>query len=780
MVRSASLVLVLTLAQLAPAAAPPPRAPLGARFDRLTLTQPAGRPVPLASSAGKKATVLVFLSFECPMSTSYLAGLEDLARRHRRRGVAILGVVVAEPAGGLARVRKEYGVSFPIYLDPRGVAARALRARVTPEAFILDARQVLRYAGRIDDRYAARLREKARARSFDLANALADVLAGKPVRTPRTRALGCPLDSAAPALVKGAKVTYHRDVAPILQKHCQNCHRRGEIGPFALTTYEQARRWARDIKKYTRQQTMPPWMPRDGEAFRGERRLTSREIATLSAWADAGAPPGNPKDASPPAKWASGWRLGKPDLVLCPKEAFHLGASGPDHFRCFVLPTRLKEHQWIVGYDVRPGNPRIVHHTLHFYDLTRMARVLERRAQARRPSAEALDRGPGYSASMGAGFIPPEYANGEIPKFGGVGGWAPGQAPQRLPKGTGMFLPKGSDFILQVHYHRNGKAGQDRTQVGLYFARKPVEQPWQTVTVEGLRPGEFIPAGKARHTVRGRVWLHTPCVLHSVMPHMHLLGKSVQVTLTLPGGKPRTLVDIPEWDYRWQETYWFKKPILAPAGSKLEVVGTFDNSADNPNNPSDPPRRVAMGEQTTDEMLYAFLGATSTKKPWEEVVFRRRAPGEKEPVLRGSAMKVLGRRLGEWTGEITIRRAAWTPFEGKLKSQESVKATLGGRFIEERARSHPGGGQSKLLATWDATRKVYKSWYFDSEGLTSESVGKWDARARTLTWTSTSDGVTVKTVWKFVDEDTFTWELLARDRKGKVLLDMSSKSRRKK
>jgi hypothetical protein len=262
---------------------------------------------------------------------------------------------------------------------------------------------------------------------------------------------------------------------------------------------------------------------------------------------------------------------------------------------------------------------------------------------------------------------------------------------------------------------------------------------------------------------------------------MHLLGKSVKVILTLPGGKPRTLVDIPEWDYRWQETYWFREPILAPAGSKLEVEGVFDNSAANPNNPNDPPKPVSMGDQTTDEMLYAFLGATSTKKPWEEVVYRRRAPGEKAPALRGPApMKVLGRRLGEWAGEITIRHAAWTPFEGKLKSQESVKPALGGRFIEERARSRPGGGESRLLATWDATKKVYKSWYFDSDGLTSEATGKWDATARTLTWTSTFEGGTARTVWKFVDEDTFTWDLLAKDRAGKVLLDMSGKSKRKK
>lgn len=766
--------LLLFLAPLAPAAAPPSGPPLGSGFDRLRLTSPAGKSARLAEVAGRKATVLVFLSFECPMSNSYLADLNDLARRHEG-DVAVLGVVAGEGTG------KGFGTSIPLYRDPKGEAARALRARVTPEAFVLDSRRVLRYSGRIDDRYAARLKEKARVRSHDLRNALADVLAGKPVRTPRTPALGCPLDLPRPVVAGAAKATYHRDVAPILQKHCQSCHRPGEIGPFALVSYPQARRWAGDIQHYTRKRAMPPWMPRGGEPLRGERRLTEGEIATLSAWADAGAPEGDPKDAPAPVAWAEGWRNGKPDLVLTPKEAFHLGAQGPDHFRCFVLPTGLKEHQWVVGYEVRPGSPRIVHHTLHYFDLSGMGRKLEQREQNRKRAPLDKDRGPGYPAAMGVGFVPSELVKDGIPQFGGLAGWAPGQGAQRLPKGAGMFLPKGADFLLQVHYHRDGRAGEDRTQVGLYFARKPVDQPWQIIEIEGLRPGDVIPAGEARHAVRGSVWLHRPCYLHNVMPHMHLLGKSVRVTLTVPGGKPRTLVDVPAWDYRWQETYWFREPILAPAGSKLEVAAVFDNSAANPSNPNDPPRPVAYGEQTTDEMLYAFLGATSTKKPWEAVDIRRTPPGYKEPALRGpAALQVLGRRLGEWTGEITIRKAALTPFDVTLKSQESVKPTLRGRFIEERGKSQPGGGESKLLATWDAQKKAYRYWYFDSEGLSSEATGVWDEKKRTLTWTSPLEGGATTTVWKFVDKDTFEWVLVSKDKAGKVLLDMSGKSKRKK
>src|SRR5262249_11366971 len=161
--------------------------------------------------------------------------------------------------------------------------------------------------------------------------------------------------------------------------------------------------------------------------------------------------------------------------------------------------------------------------------------------------------------------------------------------------------PKGADFLIHTHYHRNGQFATDRTRVGLYFAKAPVEQPWQTVVVNGLKPAEKIPAGKADHAARGAVYLHNDAVLHNVLPHTHRLGRTGKVTMTRPGEKPVALIEIPAWDYRWQETYWFKEPIAAKAGTKLEIEAVYDNSAANPNNPTSPPKDVFVGDQTNDE-----------------------------------------------------------------------------------------------------------------------------------------------------------------------------------
>jgi hypothetical protein len=291
----------------------------------------------------------------------------------------------------------------------------------------------------------------------------------------------------------------------------------------------------------------------------------------------------------------------------------------------FVMPTGLTEDRWVVGYDVKPGNTKIVHHTLNFFDATGSGRDLERKAQEKTDPL-AGDRGPGYTVGMGVGFLRPFSA--DKPKFGGLGGWAPGQVPQFVPDGAGWYLPANSDFLLQVHYHRNGKTETDRTQVGLYFAKKPVKQPWQTIVASGLGAFGVIPPGDANYVAKGAVTLQNDAVLHSVLPHMHLLGKSVKVTITPPDGQPQLLVDIPAWDYNWQETYWFKEPIRAVAGTKLEIEAVYDNSTANPNNPNAPPKPVRRGEQTDNEMLFAFIGATSTTQPWERVRFRAAAPGK--------------------------------------------------------------------------------------------------------------------------------------------------------
>ncbi|HJT77234.1 MAG TPA: redoxin domain-containing protein [Gemmataceae bacterium] len=605
---------LLALVAAARADGGPSNAKLNTPIDNVRLGDPPGKTLALHDFRGKKAVVVVCLSFDCPVCVSYAGPLADMARSYAERGVAFVGLDTADDtdAAAAARHAREYGIPFPVFADPAHRAAAAFQADITPEAFVLDHNFVLRYRGRIDDGYAARLKRRPAVRHHDLLQALDEVLAGKDVSVPVTQAVGCRVRREAPPVKTAGTVTYYRDVLPILQQSCQTCHRPGEVGPFSLMTYREAVNWASDVKDYTESRKMPPWKPVAGPAFHNERRLNGKQIATLAAWVDGGTPEGDPKDAPPPRHFTEGWQLGTPDLVLTPADDFHVGPSGKDIFRCFVLPTHLPEDRYVTAVELRPGNPRVVHHSLLFIDGTGQARKLEQRAQEDR-KADDVDRGPGYSVSMGIGFLPQ----------GGLGGWAPGAVPRFLPAGTGYFLPKGADVVMQVHYHRDGRAEKDRPRLGLYFAKGPVHKRFQSMTIAGRTVGKppfagfpnffIVPAGDDHYPLHGGIEVEQDCTLHSVMPHMHLLGKAIKVTLRPKEGPPETLVAIKDWDYNWQETYFFKEPIHVKAGTRVEVDAVYDNSAANPNNPNDPPRRVTFGEQTTNEMCFVFLGAAADK-----------------------------------------------------------------------------------------------------------------------------------------------------------------------
>ncbi len=576
---------------------------LNKKIDNVTLHDEAGHPHSLYDLKDKKAIVVAFLSFDCPVSTSYSSVLAELATTYRGKQVAFVAVNSSDDgeAAFLAKQAAEYKLPFPLFKDENFRAANAFKAETVPSVFVLDHNFVLRYRGRIDDGYYARLKKNGRVSRHDLQQALDEVLEGKSVSEPATKPIGCAIVRERKTRKEGA-VTFYRDVLPIVQNNCQECHRPGAVGPFALMTYKQAVNWADDIKEYTQERKMPPWKPVEGRAFHNERKMSSKDIETLAAWVDGGKPEGDPKDAPPPRKFVEGWQLGQPDLVLTVPEEMTIGASGPDLFRCFVLPTNLTEDKFVTAVEVRPGNSRIVHHTLNYFDTSGKGRELEKKAREER-NDENGDCGPGYSAAMGLGFVP---TTGQV---GGLGGWAPGNVAHHLPDGYGYFLPKGSDIIIQTHYHRDGRVEQDRTSIGLYFAKDGNTKRWKGMVL----PGRFlfIPPNNDHYRVKGGLEVLQECKLYSVMPHMHMLGREIKVTLTPPDGKPMTLVAIKDWEYNWQETYFFKEPIIIKPGTRLEVDAIYDNSDKNPNNPFSPPRIVKFGEQTTDEMCYVFFGATS-------------------------------------------------------------------------------------------------------------------------------------------------------------------------
>ncbi|MBI3490295.1 MAG: hypothetical protein HY047_00605 [Acidobacteria bacterium] len=414
-------------------------------------------------------------------------------------------------------------------------------------------------------------------------------------------------------------VTFSEHVAPIVYAHCTSCHRPGEAAPFSLLTYEDVKKRATLIANVTASHRMPPWKAGPSDyAFRNARRLTDADIATLKQWADAGAPEGDARRAPAPPAFAAGWQLGPPDLIAAMPEPFTVRADGPDIYRNFVLPLNLSEDTWVSAVDFRPSARSVVHHSLFFLDDTGAARMADER-----------DPLPGYSGTMGGsvglvgllrlftgrggrdgsgGENPP----GATPDLGAIsraannlGGWAVGAQARALPEGLAYLVSKGSDLILSTHFHPSGKPEQEASTVGLYFAKQPPTKKFsglQFPPLFGLFSGIHIPAGDAHYTIEDSFTLPVEVKAFEVTAHAHYLAKEMKLTATFPDGVTKTLLWIRDWDFSWQDQYAFKDFVSLPKGTSLHASISYDNSSDNPRNPSAPPRRVSWGEQSTDEM----------------------------------------------------------------------------------------------------------------------------------------------------------------------------------
>lgn len=573
-------------------------APEAASDERLELSQwtlpaiPGGR-ASLAELAGEQATLLVFLSTECPISNGYLATLARLRDRFREQGVAVIGVN-SNRGQGLRQMdahRLKFEIKFPLLKDAGAQLAHGVGATTCPEAVLLDRQSHVRYRGRIDDRYSRRGAGADAVRTADLERAIEQVLAGEPVATPRTKTVGCPIQTGERPIARAdAEVDYCRHVAPLLAKHCQQCHRDQGSGPFALETYEQALVWCDDIREFTQNGQMPPWKPMEGHGdFKGSRAMSPDDIETIARWVDSGCAEGDRRHLPPAPDFVDGWTLGEPDLILSPEEDFELAADGEDVYRCFVIPTDFDTDRYVVALEVAPGNPRIVHHVIAFLDTSDRSTALDDQAA-----------GPGYPTSQGyPGFLP----------AGGLGGWAPGNRPTPLPDGMAKVLPAGAKVVMQVHYHKTGRVETDRTRLGLRFSRTTVKRAVRALPVmpPGARWNMRIPAGDDNFEVRASLNLPDDVLGVAVTPHMHLLGKDMRLDATLPDGDVLPLLYVNRWDFNWQETYHYRDLVNLPRGTRLDLVAHYDNSADNPRNPNRPPRLVRWGEQTSEEMCIAFL-----------------------------------------------------------------------------------------------------------------------------------------------------------------------------
>ena len=391
---------------------------------------------------------------------------------------------------------------------------------------------------------------------------------------------------SALAPITRAAPTFTKDIAPIVWNNCAGCHHAGEVAPFNLTSYEDVRKRAKQIAKITHSRTMPPWKAEPGYGdFEAERRLTDAQIALISEWAAAGAPEGDSKDLLPLPKFSEGWQMGEPDIVVKMPEPFTVRAERPDIFRVFVVPLNIPAGKYVKAVDYRPGNRKVTHHALLFLDNTGMARKLDE-----------ADPGPGYSRMGGIGFLP----------SGGLGGWAPGAAPHQFPPHAARRIQPGTDLIIQTHFHPSGKVETEQASVGLYLTDEPPTRTAVTIPL-GVRSNIDIPPGVKDYTWSDAFTIPVDVDVPAISPHAHYLCKDMKVWATLPTGEKRWLIWIKDWDFDWQGQYLYKQPVHLPAGSKVEMVYTYDNSADNPRNPSNPPKRVRRGEQTTDEMGITFI-----------------------------------------------------------------------------------------------------------------------------------------------------------------------------
>lgn len=396
------------------------------------------------------------------------------------------------------------------------------------------------------------------------------------------------LSATAPAL---EAPTFNDEVVRILQARCQTCHRPGEHAPFSLLTYRDAYVRRDDMRDAVRDRVMPPWKPVPGFGeFVESRRLSDAELTTLVRWIEAGAPEGDPAKLPPPLVFQEGWTLGPPDHVLEMAATYTVPARASDVYRCFVIPTNFPDDRWVTKVEYAPSDRKVVHHILSYIDTTSAAAALDRG-----------DPGPGYTCFGGPGFAP----------AGGLSGWAPGIQPRVTADGVGMLLPKGANVVLQMHYNNNAPESRtDRTRVALHFAKGPIDKRQRSMMVLNAR--FTIPPGERRYEVRASSTVPVGRDVHvnTITPHMHLLGREMTVTATYPDGTVRPLIHIDDWDFNWQGTYTFTQPIPLPAGTRIDMVAVFDNSAENLRQPTRPPRPVSWGEGTTDEMAIVFLGIT--------------------------------------------------------------------------------------------------------------------------------------------------------------------------
>ena len=394
--------------------------------------------------------------------------------------------------------------------------------------------------------------------------------------------------------VAAATVTYSRDVAPLINDRCVQCHHVGGSAPFSLQTYDDVKRHASQIASVTARRYMPPWKadPADGP-FVGQHPLSDAEIATIAQWVQAGAPEGDARNVPPPRQFTDDWELGTPDLVVTLPEPYTLQADGTDVFRIFVIPVPLSKTRYVRGLEFRPGNARVVHHANIRVDRTPASRALDEK-----------DPGPGYSGLI---LRSADYPEGHFL------GWTPGQIAPLVPSDFSWRIDPGTDLVVEIHMQPSGKSEPVQPSIGLYFGDQP---PTRTPAMLRLgRQNIDIPAGDASYTITDSYVLPVDVEVEALQPHAHYRARDVRGEATLPDGRTRELIHIRDWDFRWQHVYRFVTPLKLPRGTTLSMRYVYDNSPANARNPERPPKRARWGQRSSDEMGDLWIQVLTRNEP---------------------------------------------------------------------------------------------------------------------------------------------------------------------
>ncbi len=549
---------------------------VGRQITDFAFTTLDGKAHKLSDWKSQAGVVIAFTTTTCPVSKRYAPSLARLEKELASRNLALVLVnpFASEKAGEVAAQAKEAGFTAPYVMDADKSLATKLGARTTTEVFLMDPNRTLIYRGALDDQYGVSYNLDAPHENY-LLDAVSAMLAGAQPKIAATEAPGCELDVPTEKTAS-TQVTYHRDVARILQQNCVQCHHDKGIGPFALDDLASVTDRTKTIKRVVESRTMPPWSAApipDGQPnpWANDHSLSTRDKTDLVAWLNSSDRPlGNPADAPAPLKFSSEWSIGKPDLVLQLSQPVPVKAEGFMPYQFKTVETTLTEDKWVQGYEIMPTAREVVHHVI--------VNVHAKGVRVRGGGDEGTD---GYWAA-----------------------YVPGNSSRIYPDGFARKLPAGATISFQIHYTPNGKATEDQLRMGLIFAKEPPRFAMHTAAVINHKLN--ILPGEANHVEVGQRPVPSDMNVTAFVAHMHVRGKAFRYELITADGKTETLLDIPRYDFNWQLRYELKEPRMIPRGSTVKITAVYDNSAANKANP-DPTKTVRWGQQTYDEMMIGYI-----------------------------------------------------------------------------------------------------------------------------------------------------------------------------